>query len=182
MVYTSPPWSDGPAATFGPCFAGRNDQEKETGTMSDTPTAETRKKAAVWSKQLLDATVKRLIGAGVVDGDVVEARPVWMLPHRILISRVWNSNDRRGFLWVVSGEAVFGDYIPGNVAADERAAARHFSLKWQMEAERMRQRGQGKPEAEAHRIEEQAGELVRFAEMMYELSRGDHFWQERPFG
>jgi hypothetical protein len=133
-----------------------------------------------WWKPLLDETVQRMIKAEAVRGAAVEAAPVWMLPNRILLSRIWGAADKSNFVWAVSGEAVFFDHVPGNVAIDAQAAARHFSLKWQMDAERLRSLGQGRPEAQARRIGEQADRLVQCAEMMYDLSSQDDIWKEGP--
>lgn len=130
-----------------------------------------------WWKPLLDETVQRLIKAGAVSGAAVEAAPVWMAPNSILLARVWSAADKRNFIWAVSGPDVFPDHIAGNLAVDPQAAARHFSLKWQMDAERLRQIGAGRSGAQGERIAKQADELVRRAEMMYDLSAQDEIWR-----
>ena len=42
-----------------------------------------------WYKPLLDATVSRLIKAGVLTGAAVEAAPMWAEPNRILIAKAY---------------------------------------------------------------------------------------------
>jgi hypothetical protein len=44
-----------------------------------------------WFKALLDAVVKEMLKIKAVTGAAVEATPMWMVPHQILIAKVWLS-------------------------------------------------------------------------------------------
>jgi hypothetical protein len=133
-----------------------------------------------WWKPLLDETVQRMIKDGAVKGAAVEANPVWILPERILISRVWAAAQKSQFVWAIAGEAVYFDHIGGDLAVDAQAVARHFSLKWQMDAERLRALAKRRSTTQAERISAQADRLVQCAEMMYDLSSQDELWKEHP--
>lgn len=133
-----------------------------------------------WWRPLLDETVQRLIKAGAVVGAAVEAAPVWMAPNSILLARIWSAADKRNFIWAVSGPDVFPDHIAGNLAVDPRAAARHFSLKWQMDAERLLAMAgkQGLTEKTAEHLQVHRDKLIRQAEHLYQLVARDEIWKQ----
>ena len=63
-----------------------------------------------------------------------DALDSWMLPHKILIAKVWEINQDIGFVWSISIDKFIADYVAGSLAPTPREAARDFSLKWQMPA------------------------------------------------
>lgn len=135
-----------------------------------------------WYKGLLDVVVRDMLKAGAVVGAAVEATPVWAVPQQILIARVWGAGQKSSFIWTISGESVITDHIAGSVASTPREVARHFSLKWQMDAERLLQIARRKevPENAGRQIEAYAKKIIQCAELLYDLaSRDDDVWQRQ---
>jgi len=62
---------------------------------------------------------------------------VWTLPHRLFIGRIWPKSDKNRAYWVISGCDIPTDHIEGSLAETARDAARHFSLKWQLQSSRL---------------------------------------------
>lgn len=137
-----------------------------------------------WYKGLLDRLVPDLVKAGAITGAAVEARPVWAAPEQILIARVWNAAQKSQFIWAIVVKDVVTDHIAGSAAASAKEAARHFSLKWQMDADRLlRAVGESvQDEAAAAEIRNYARRLVALAEQMYELSQQEEVWQRKIAG
>lgn len=105
--------------------------------MTEANAAMDKEALKTWYTKLLYAMVREMIKIGAVSGTAAEARPVWISPYKVLIAKVWEASQKSNFIWTISGEAVITDHIAGNVAATPREAARHFSLKWQMDADRL---------------------------------------------
>lgn len=134
-----------------------------------------------WFVKELDAVVQQMIKIGAVSGIAVEAAPVWMLPYKILIARVWSANEKSRFIWTISGERVTTDHIDGKTAKSPQDVARHFALKWQVDAERLGDISPNRSPLEntqAH-MQDYAGELVKNAEYIYELSTRDDIWKNK---
>jgi hypothetical protein len=134
-----------------------------------------------WYKGLLDRVVREMLKTGAVQGAAVEARPVWVYPEQILIARVWSAAQKSRFIWVIAGDSVVIDHIAGSVAADAREAAKHFALKWQMDADRLVGTVRQKP-ALAHavaQIEDYAKKLVASAELLYRLTELEDVWKRK---
>lgn len=121
---------------------------------------EMNEKLKDWVKQQLDATVKDFMEQGVVKGLLVEAKPAWAFPFQILIGKVREREQGDEFSWFICGDLPT-DRLDSAQAASPREAARHFALKWQLEAERR---------------EPLDEELVRKAESLYELANEDSLW------
>jgi len=134
-----------------------------------------------WYTGLLDQVVKEMIRVKAVTGTAVQASPVWMVPNEMLIAKVWGVTNESDFIWTISVDKLISDYIAGHLAATPRDVARHFSLKWQMDADRLASFGQ---DAAANadvdeRMKEYSGKLIQYAETLYDLSNRDHVWEER---
>jgi hypothetical protein len=134
-----------------------------------------------WYKGVLDGVVRDMLKAGAVVGTAVEATPVWAVRNEILIARVWGAGQKSSFIWTISGEGMITDHIAGSVAATPRDVARHFSLKWQMDAERLFQIARRKdvPANAAKQIETYAGRIIQCAERLYDLASRDDIWQHQ---
>lgn len=91
-----------------------------------------------WSREQLNSAVDHLIRAGELDWTLIEARPAWAYPGSTVIGQVREQGEQHLFLWVICGDAPV-DYISSKVAATPREAARHFAMKWQLEAARNRE-------------------------------------------
>ncbi len=132
-----------------------------------------------WYKPLLDTVVKEMLGRKAVMGAAVEATPVWALPNRILIAKVWGVSEKSRFIWTISGEAVVTDHIPGSMAATPKDAARHFALKWQMDADRLIALGENKRPVGGtqQHMGNYANKLIRDAESLYDLTEQEEIWK-----
>jgi hypothetical protein len=133
-----------------------------------------------WYKPLLDTVVKHMLKLGAVTGTAVEARPVWVLPYKILIAKVWGVGQKNSFIWTISGESAVTDHIPGNLAATAKDVARHFSFKWQMDADRLLEVAKNRSPAENTQLQvaNYANKLIQNAELLYDLTERDDIWAE----
>jgi hypothetical protein len=131
-----------------------------------------------WFKPLLDPMVKKMIKIGAITGVAVEATPVWGLQDKLLISKVWGASNKRNFIWTITGESAVTDYIKGPLAATPQEAARHFSFKWQVDAERFMKMSKAKsPIADSEAtLEAHAKKLIQHAESLYDLASQDDVW------
>lgn len=134
--------------------------------------------STAWFKPLLDAMVEKMIKIGAIEGAAVEATPVWGLEDQLLICKVWGASNKRKFIWTITGESAATDYIKGSLAATPQEAARHFSFKWQVDADRLQKMAKAKspvPNSEAT-IEAHAKKLIQHAESLYDLASQDDVW------
>jgi len=147
-------------------------------TDTNTDTDKDNDPIKAWFKPLLDNTVLEMQARSVVSGTAVEASPVWVFPYKILIAKVWGLGQKNRFTWTISGDAVVTDHIPGNVAATPKDAARHFALKWQMDADRLIALANSKTPVEGNRqhMGAYANKLIRDAEALYDLTEQDGIW------
>ena len=149
-----------------------------TGTISDANVEGLKP----WYQGLLHTIVQEMIKTGVVDGTAVEARPVWISPFKILIAKVWDASQKSQFIWAISGEGVITDHISGSLATTSREAARHFSLKWQVDADRLLHVAKNKPlvENSEQHMKAYTSQLIEYAESLYDLADRDDVWQQKP--
>jgi hypothetical protein len=137
-----------------------------------------------WYKGVLDGVVRDMLKAGAVVGAAIEASPVWAVPNEILIARVWAAGQQNSFIWTIAGERMITDHIAGAVAATPREVARHFSLKWQLDAERLYQIARRKdvPAVAGKQIETYAGRIIQCAERLYDLASHEDIWRHQLSG
>ena len=147
--------------------------------MPDDLTGNTGDDVSAWIKEILNESVDELMRRGVVTATLVEARPVWSLPFEIVIGQIRDADDKSTFKWVISG-AVPVDHVESAVAATPREAARHFALKWQLDAVRYRDPSvQESLGPELKQGWDQLGErLATQAEALFELVETESLWQE----
>lgn len=146
--------------------------------MTESKTEKEKEALKNWFKPLLDAVVQDMLKRNAVAGTAVEASPAWAFPNKILIAKVWGMGQKTRFIWTISGEGVITDYIAGNMATTPRDAARHFALKWQMDADRLLAVGKSKgPSGDARlQMGNYSNKLVKDAESLYELTERDEIW------
>jgi hypothetical protein len=135
--------------------------------------------STAWFKPLLDAMVEEMKKIGAVTGAAIEANPVWGLEDKLLISKVWGSSNKNKFIWTITGENAITDHIPGSMASTPQEAARHFSFKWQMDADRLFEMAKAKsPVANSGAIiEAHAKKVIQHAESLYDLASQDDVWK-----
>ena len=146
--------------------------------MTESKTEKDNEALKKWLKPILDDVVKEMIARKAIVGAAVEASPVWAFPNQILIAKVWGMGQKTRFIWAISGEGVITDHIAGSMAATPKDAARHFALKWQMDADRLRQVGSSKSpvgNTETH-MGSYADKLIKDAESLYDLTEREDIW------
>lgn len=146
--------------------------------MTESQTEKDNEARRKWFKPILDDVVKEMIARKAIVGAAVEANPAWAIPHQILIAKVWGMGQKNRFIWTISGEGVITDHIAGSMAATPKDAARHFALKWQMDADRLRQVGNSKSptgNTDPH-MGNYADKLIKDAESLYDLTEREEIW------
>ncbi len=135
-----------------------------------------------WYTRLLDQVVKEMISVKAVSGVAVQAVPVWMVPNEVLIAKVWGIADESDFVWAISVDKFIADYVAGSLAATPREVARHFALKWQMDADRLASSGSSKAsdKLSPERMKEYSDRLIRYAEALYDMANRDEPWEVLP--
>ncbi len=116
-----------------------------------------------WTQELIDKAVRGAGDSGITADALIEARPAWALPNRLLVGQVRDQTNPRSFHWFICGEVPL-DFLPHTNAPSPRDALRHFAMKWQLDAERT---------SDAARKDE----LVDLAESVYELADDERLWQ-----
>ncbi|MDG1750140.1 MAG: DUF4826 family protein [Thalassotalea sp.] len=118
-----------------------------------------------WLRDKYQVATKFLADKGLVTVSVSDADSRYIIP----IMSVWKLNliDKTS-VWVIAGDLPT-DYIEENVAKDAREAVRHFSYKWQMQADQLLQA----PSNEQHEF---ANILINRAENLYNIFTKDEIW------
>jgi hypothetical protein len=125
----------------------------------------------------LQKAVAEITNAGVFQGARLEARVAWALNYAVLIGQIRESMDKSAFRWVVTGDEVPTDHVDGHVAENPREALRHFCLKWQLGAEKVKEASVNDPDTgEEYRA--RADQLAKRAEDLYEIAQADQFWEQ----
>jgi len=135
-----------------------------------------------WYKALLDNVVKEMIRLKAVSGVAVQASPSWMVPHEILIAKVWGIDSENDFIWTISVDKFIADYVAGTLAPTPREVAKHFSMKWQMDADRILEHERNKLAVEKtdEKMQAYSKRLIQYAETLYDLVNRDDVWEQSP--
>ena len=132
------------------------------GTENMTNQNDDRDKVLAWARQTLENVVAEISDEGVIDNPLLESRLSWIMPSEFVIGQLRGQGSYASFFWVVGGPAMPIDCAHSNVASSPREAARHFAMKWQLDATRL--------------DGEEAGELIQHAEHLYALADSDQLW------
>lgn len=142
--------------------------------MSDSSQAD---EALDWARATLANVVQEIMDEGVIDSPLLESKPAWTKPFDIVIGKLRDQGQQAEFLWVIGG-SVPNDCVHSGVASTARDAARHFSMKWQLEAARLEnpteQQRLGLDPATDWQAEAKA--LTAKAEYLYAVVDDDRFW------
>jgi len=120
----------------------------------------------VWIKKCIDDAVLELALDGIYANMLVEAKPAWAAPFQIVIGKIREMDKSKRFRWLICGE-VPTDHLDSTAAATPREAARHFAMKWQLDATRLQDASQRK---------DFANQLVTKAEGLYALVDDASLW------
>ena len=119
-----------------------------------------------WIRQQYQAATKFLADKGLITESVAETESRYLVP----LMSVWKINllDKTS-VWVITGDLP-SDFAQVDVAKDAREAIRHFSFKWQMQADNLLKTG-------VKDQEKFAKLLISRAEGLYDLFEKDELWQ-----
>lgn len=119
-----------------------------------------------WVKEQYQTATKFLASKGMITESVVDTESRYLIPFL----SVWKIKlaDKTS-VWVIAGDLPT-DFAHLTVAKDAREAVRHFSFKWQMQAE-------GLLSSSDSQQQEFAQFLVSRAEGVYDLFAKDELWQ-----
>jgi hypothetical protein len=65
-----------------------------------------------WTQEILDKAVRETSELGIFADQLVEARPVWSVPNKVMIGQVRLANEPTTFVWIICGDLPT-DHIPG---------------------------------------------------------------------
>ena len=134
-----------------------------------------------WVQRELNGHATHLFKAGVIDGRV-EVAIAWALPGRLCIGTVASKTDKDKAFWVISGD-IPTDHLELKQAATAREAAKHFALKWQLQAVRLAEsQAVGRHDEDPRVFAAASTELTRKAEALYVLTEQDEHWQTAIIG
>jgi hypothetical protein len=128
---------------------------------------------------MLDDLVKKMIDIGAISGVAIDAAPIWGSENEILIAKIWDTANKSQFIWAITGELAVTDHIPGAMAVTPRDVARHFSYKWQMDADRLAEMANTNSQIAntSANIQAQSKKIIQLAEALYSLTERDDAWK-----
>ena len=138
--------------------------------MTDSERAGGRATAAL-ARKMVDQAVQQFIGHGVLDSPLLEAKPCWGVPPGIVMAKLREQGAMRHSFWLICGADVPFDYVAASAAATPREAARHFAMRWHLQAAR-HSTGTG----DAVGDPKQVARLVSQAEALFRFVDIDSLW------
>lgn len=118
-----------------------------------------------WVREQYQEATKYLATQGLVTDSVIVEESRYLIPFLA----IWKLKVIDGsYFWAISGDLPT-DYNTIDAAPNAREAARHFSLKWQMQAENLRKTNDKEKEKFARL-------LVSRAEGLYDIFGQDELW------
>ena len=135
------------------------------------------KETLAWAEDTLAEIREEILKQGIIESPLVESRPAWAKLQDVVIGQLRDQGVAGEYLWVIGGSVPI-DCVHSDVAATPRDAARHFSMKWQLEAARYedpleRQRFGLDPAVD---WQAQVQALIAKAEYLYSLVDEDQNW------
>ncbi|WP_286235637.1 DUF4826 family protein [Thalassotalea sediminis] len=119
-----------------------------------------------WVREQYQTATKFLADRGLITKSVADTESRYLIP----LMSVWKINlSDNTSVWAISGDLPT-DYSPEVVAQNAREAVRHFSLKWQLQAENLLK-------DEAEESKKLAEHLISRAEGLYQLFDDEKVWQ-----
>lgn len=145
---------------------------------TDGPENGEREQLQKWIKSQLDSAIKELMQRDVLDSLFYEAKPAWVFPYQVLIGRIRKPRDTGGFNWIICGE-VPTDHLASSAALTPRKVARHFAMKWQLEAARQQDLPGQESTVQIPESREPVSQLADQAEALYALADDARLWQQQ---
>lgn len=124
---------------------------------------------ASWVREQFQRANKHLAENGILFDTVVTQDSRYMAPN----VAVWKIKDtEKKLFWVISGDLP-ADALPASVAKTARDAIKHFSLSWQLKAEKIMSNISS---SQVQR--DYAALLTKKADMLYTVQENEKWWQE----
>ncbi len=121
-----------------------------------------------WVRDQYQAATKYLAVQGLVTESVVVEESRYLVP----LMAVWKLKVLDGsYFWVICGDLP-SDHSAINVAPNAHEAVRHFSLKWQMQADSLLK-------IDDKEQDEFAKLLIHRAEGLYDMYQQDRLWDKK---
>lgn len=128
--------------------------------------AMTAEQQQAWIREQYLAATKYLADKGLVTESVADTESRYLVP----VLAVWKINLLdKSTVWVISGDLPT-DHVALNGDEEAREVIRHFSLKWQLQAENLLQ----SEDTEQHEF---ARLLIGRADGLYKLYEKEELWQ-----
>lgn len=130
-----------------------------------------------WARQQLDRAVDDLQQSGAFDSNLVEVKPAWAFPRSLVIGKIRELGETDRFFWVIVDDQP-ADYLSSTAATTPREAARHFAMKWQLDAARRRdpKAREGLDSSALKEWDSLCISLEDRAQSLYELVAEDSLW------
>lgn len=143
--------------------------------MTDSERAGGRETTAV-ARKMVDQAVQQFIEQGILDSPLLEAKPCWGAPPGIVMAMLREQGAPAHSFWLICGTDVPFDYVAASAAATPREAARHFAMRWHLQAARMQAVRHSTGTSDAVGDPEQGARLVSQAEAVFRFVNNDSFW------
>ncbi len=128
--------------------------------------AMTPEKQQEWTREQYLKATKYLADKGLVTQSIADTESRYLVP----ILAVWKINLLdKSVVWVISGDLPT-DHVALNGSETAREVIRHFSLKWQLQAENLLK----SEDKEQHKF---AQLLIGRADGLYKLHENEELWQ-----
>lgn len=130
-----------------------------------------------WARRQLDRAVNDLQQSGAFASSLIEVKPVWTFPRSLVIGKIREQGEADRYYWVIVGDHP-ADYLSSLAATTPREAARHFAMRWQLDAARRRD-PKFRQELDAdslRKLDAMCQSLEHRAQSLYELVEKDSLW------
>ncbi|MDF0535446.1 DUF4826 family protein [Shewanella yunxiaonensis] len=124
-----------------------------------------------WVREQFQKANRFLAEKGIVPSKVIAEECRYLAPL-VALWKLESSIPSKKTYWVIGGDLP-ADFIEVTAAKDAREAMRHFSFRWQMQAEGLLQSSTVDATQEKF-----AQLLISRAESLYQLQNDDSFWQQ----
>jgi hypothetical protein len=133
---------------------------------------------AEWAKDELRGMAEHVRSSDLFHEEVM-GHAVWTLPHQVFIGKAWPQSNRNQAYWIISGPQLPTDHIDAGLAESAREAARHFSMKWQLQSGRLGALDEPAGEQPEDDVDWKkiSATLQAQAEALYGLVEKDELWQ-----
>lgn len=135
----------------------------------------TEAEASDWVRLQFQRANKFLAEKGILTDRVLTRESRYLVPH----VAVWKfSTQDQVDVWVVNGD-VPSDVVGANAAKTAREALRHFSLQWQVQADKILTDEKLSQDPEQQKY---AKFLIQSAENLYQTTQVEDLWADQPQG